>query len=75
MSQSITLIILQKIRKMIKMVMSFNKLKEEVGIIIWEIKGCQMLIQGMEASSIWQTALNKINQRNKVLVSLAQYII
>ena len=34
MSQSITLIILQKIRKMIKMVMSFNKLKEEVGIII-----------------------------------------
>jgi len=50
----------QKIKKMIKMVMNFKKLKVEVDIIIWEIRRCLIPLQGMEALLIWQMEINNI---------------
>ena len=68
MSLWINSIIPQKIKKMIKMVMNFKKLKVEADIIIWEIRGCLIPIQGMEALLIWQMEINNILQHNITIV-------
>jgi len=68
MSLWITQINPQKIKKMIKMVMNFKKLKVEVDIIIREIRGCLIPIQGMQALLIWQMEINNIHQHNKTIV-------